>query len=48
MPKNKVDFLGYIVTTSNPKIGSKGAPTIDFVSRFVMIIESANLDLEIC
>jgi hypothetical protein len=30
-------------TPSNPKIDLKGAWTVDFASRFVMIIESANL-----
>jgi hypothetical protein len=35
---------GYVRTPSNPKFSSKGARAIDFASKFIMTIESANLE----
>jgi hypothetical protein len=34
---------GYVRAPSNQKIDSKGSRAVDFASRFIMIIESANL-----
>jgi hypothetical protein len=39
--------LGYVRSFSNLKIGLKDLKTVDFVSRFKMIIESANFESRI-
>jgi hypothetical protein len=48
---NKIHYPlepGYVRTPSKSKISSKGARTVDFASRFVIIIESVNLKPRDC